>query len=509
MPRYSTLSYCWGGLEFLKTRKDNLDALLINIPVNHLPRTFRDAIETTRALAVDYIWIDSLCIIQDDVLDWREELSHMCEVYGGSYINIAAYSAINPDQGAFTKPDHFVDAFQTLVSISEQRYAYDFHHPWRSYHHAVEDSHLSTRAWTLQEKLLPVRTIYIGDRGAVWECRTGAKMESLPHRTEQVSRWGMPTLTFSYPGEDRKPWNTAWASIMRAYSSAYLTMSCDKLPALSGIARHFSNVTQCGYLAGMWQDGTFVAQLCWRVWDPRPRPEWRAPSWSWVSVDGHAVEGHNYMTNRFYRDALQLSQVACVSVLEASVTLLGEDEFGEVKGGLLRIACTWVLRGKATMVKNLPTLGLWLGGNLCYPFSSHRENPNHCLFSADFDCTDDIETLAVGDVYLLPMAARSTKPIDTNDAMKPLAEHEDEHVMGLILRQAALTTGTFQRIGFFQCKSRISEAYGEHKQNELGRLWDLFIQTLAEQGAATAEQVCSETIDNQQRSTTKYVVTIV
>ncbi|OCL04920.1 hypothetical protein AOQ84DRAFT_414846, partial [Glonium stellatum] len=88
-PRYATLSHCWGGLNIFKLEKDNLESLYRDIPVKRLCKTFRDAIVVTRALGLSYLWIDSLCIVQDDKREWHRESALMSGVYGNATVNIA------------------------------------------------------------------------------------------------------------------------------------------------------------------------------------------------------------------------------------------------------------------------------------------------------------------------------------------------------------------------------------------------------------------------------------
>ena len=226
-PRYSTLSYCWGGSAFLKTTTSNLRDFLIRIPAERMPQTFIDAIRVTRALGLAYIWIDSLCIVQDSDDDWRKESSRMCDVYGGSYINIAASSATQPSQSCFTKPRSFVDAFSADVHVGRSRYTCEFHHVSSSYAFAINQSNLLTRAWAIQEKLLPTRTIHIGDRGAFWDCRSSIRMEASPHlHFEPVHNMNMASLL--PPDVSKRPekdWAETWKHIVASYSSAKLTKS--------------------------------------------------------------------------------------------------------------------------------------------------------------------------------------------------------------------------------------------------------------------------------------------
>ncbi|KAK4151593.1 heterokaryon incompatibility protein-domain-containing protein [Chaetomidium leptoderma] len=99
--RYTCLSHCWGGAQPLKTTKDNSEDHLVSIPWDTIPKTFQEAIKLNWHLGIQYIWIDSLCIIQGDGDDWARESTKMCDVYGNAYLTIAASSAPNSTQGLF------------------------------------------------------------------------------------------------------------------------------------------------------------------------------------------------------------------------------------------------------------------------------------------------------------------------------------------------------------------------------------------------------------------------
>src|ERR1700744_2598321 len=99
MGRYVCLSHCWGGLQPLKTTKENLSSHLHSIPPQSIPKTYQDAIELTRLLGIKYLWIDSLCIIQDSTEDWGKESASMCAVYENCDIVIAATSAKDATEG--------------------------------------------------------------------------------------------------------------------------------------------------------------------------------------------------------------------------------------------------------------------------------------------------------------------------------------------------------------------------------------------------------------------------
>lgn len=97
------MSHCWGGVAFNSLTKANFSSFREIIPVSTLSKTFQNAIYIARYIGIEYIWIDSLCIIQDDLEDWRRESSLMATVYGGSHINLAASGASNGNVGCFFK----------------------------------------------------------------------------------------------------------------------------------------------------------------------------------------------------------------------------------------------------------------------------------------------------------------------------------------------------------------------------------------------------------------------
>ena len=99
--RYVCLSHCWGRSQCIKTTRSTYDKWKSGVPWSMLPRTYQDAIVITRRLGIHYIWIDSLCIIQDDSADWERESSQMASIYGNSFLTIAATFAADGNGGCF------------------------------------------------------------------------------------------------------------------------------------------------------------------------------------------------------------------------------------------------------------------------------------------------------------------------------------------------------------------------------------------------------------------------
>jgi hypothetical protein len=244
-PRYATLSHSWGGHGVIKLTSENLHSFKETLPVDSLPQTFKDAIEIARNLGIDYLWIDSLCIIQNSEEDWEIESALMTSVYGESLCTIAASSARNSTEGCFRKLPNFSGGLRARITDGGRKRVQDFRGD-EVYELSTWKTHLGTRAWALQEKMLPPRTIHFGDRGAFWECRTTIASEYLPD--------GFPRQLVRPLVRRKGKIEWLWPQIVRLYSSANLTFGKDKLPALSGVARLAYNEIE-----------TIILQACGRL----------------------------------------------------------------------------------------------------------------------------------------------------------------------------------------------------------------------------------------------------
>jgi hypothetical protein len=150
-PRYSTLSHYWGSEAFLKLTTDNFNDFLKGISTKDLPKTIRDAIYIARKLCVEYIWIDSLCIVQDDddnADDWRREAGLLSSMYSGTYVNITAASAKNAHEECFLKKSNSVNDMRVRVTVGAESLIRQFYYALL-YERSLIQSHLVTREWCL------------------------------------------------------------------------------------------------------------------------------------------------------------------------------------------------------------------------------------------------------------------------------------------------------------------------------------------------------------------------
>jgi hypothetical protein len=265
---YLCLSHCWGTGTQFTTTLGTLQERKSEIQWTDLPPLFQDAVIIARKLGYRYLWVDSLCIIQDDPTDWDREAARMWAIYQGAELTIAATDC--PDSS------HRILRDVDLRSSSPTTHK------------------LLTRAWFFQERYLSRRVLHFrGKKSLWWECMQDSQrvglffansFTRLPNNKNMIAKWRDLT---------RNEVCTSWHRLIAEYSGMNLTFAKDRLPAILGMATEFRCLWNAEYLAGLWTD-TLIQDMLWRYIESpkRPRPARnaaKAPSWSWGSVDGRCV----------------------------------------------------------------------------------------------------------------------------------------------------------------------------------------------------------------------------
>lgn len=303
---YLALSYRWGGPQEITTTTVTLPQRKIGISVAALPLTLQDAIALTRDLGFRYLWVDALCIIQDDSADKVAEINRMGMVYKNATLTIAAAST-NSAQESFL-------AARPLPSICTVPYLLPngtFGNLW------IMDgnpdsimSPLDSRAWAFQESELSPRLLWYGPAHVKWKCDTIEfkdvhKTHTFPIHYRNSKRKILPSsifgLTQPLDTDIRAQQSMIWKEIVEAYSLCDITFPEDRLPALAGIVFELQNLWQDDYLAGMWRN-CLVRHLGWQnfVGPPTGPAEdnspdrhlplaYRSPGWSWASYMGQVI----------------------------------------------------------------------------------------------------------------------------------------------------------------------------------------------------------------------------
>ncbi|OAG05897.1 HET-domain-containing protein [Paraphaeosphaeria sporulosa] len=367
---YVTLSHCWGANPPIKLTNANIEQFSRGIEIKKLPRTFRDAIEVCGWYGFRYLWIDSLCIIQDSEADWKKESTAMKSTYSQGALNIAASTAADSSYGLFARRSPYLLA--PLVLNVPGYGTCILQKSMEELSKSITQGPLASRAWVLQEWVLSPRVLHFGQQ-LFWECSETLLSESLPLGFTGHDLLSEPSyfilkrvISFIHGREhlsvDKAGEYQTWRYICEEYSRRQLTVSSDKMVALSGVADLFQSSLNDTCMAGLWRT-TIVSDMCWRCWSEaviwitpisrkrrypwestRPR-DYGAPSWSWMSVHNEieypwrrllhqiaAPRWPNRSTSHERPRPTECNSITLFGVLRpATWSLLGKDKLGETQ----------------------------------------------------------------------------------------------------------------------------------------------------------------------------------
>ena len=332
-PHYVALSYCWGATqpEQVKTKSANVHDRHDVTDLSAFPQTIQDAVDVCRSFGFYYIWIDALCIVQDDTDDQASEIAKMGSIYRGAALTIAAASAASSTDG-FLQDRTFKEVYGNLfripychkqdgnitegsILLSELPISDRYEEP------------LDERGWTMQEDMLSLRLLRFGSKQTTWRCPThpgGINIDggSCPVRENEDMAFAVDNPSLNAEVRSRMINSAAsassnvyesWQNNIAKYTLRKFTRPSDKLSACAALAENFSDIMgleTSDYLAGLWKPD-LPAQLLWyRLEVPdlpahllRYRPEvpnsarFSGPTWSWASL-GEPIEFlHRFRTH--------------------------------------------------------------------------------------------------------------------------------------------------------------------------------------------------------------------
>jgi hypothetical protein len=320
---YMTLSHRWGRTSYKKLTAGSLQQFKNRIDISDLPVSFKETMHIARLARVKYLWIDSLCIQQDeDKKDWVIEAQLMGKVYSHSFLNVSATLANDDTRSLFDQSNHPFDPTllnlpctkkvrvfkvgdpKVKMKILQQRsrkvWSVD-HDVWQD---EIEQSPLQSRGWVFQERFLSPRILHFGERQLAWECHQISALEMFPMRVPPGLIHGSRSdiadnvLTAKVStNANLLEFCRSWEQIVANYTRTDLTFNKDKLVAFSGVAKTIEVARGDIYLAGLGKS-VFISQLAWTrarddiVYHLRELSLGRAPSWSWLSVDGDVISPH-------------------------------------------------------------------------------------------------------------------------------------------------------------------------------------------------------------------------
>lgn len=356
--KYTTLSYCWGGSQPFETTRDSLELRKEGFKITQLPKTLQDAVSLMRSLGIEYLWVDSLCIIQDSPEDKDNELPKMPSYYRNTYLTICA--------GGSSSENGFLVTHKECEQHSGTKIPKDllcmpylcpdgatsdiFFREESPY--SLSDEPVSRRAWTFQERILSPKIVTYGSR-ITWQCTTmletdgGAQDWSFDSRkfSDTEIKQGLISRNKSLATEEAtvditSPTNrtpeefySLWYDVVQEFCRRAMTYPEDKLPAIAALAAEFAVTLGDEYVAGLWKKD-ILRGLMWSTWPHlsvvKPA-KWRAPSWSWASIENSAV---TYERQPGRTPAVvELSQILDIKIDPKSKTF----PFGEVSDAVLEV----------------------------------------------------------------------------------------------------------------------------------------------------------------------------
>ncbi|OJD31795.1 heterokaryon incompatibility [Diplodia corticola] len=472
---YVALSYCWGESQPpFTTKADSLPNHLQGIALKNLPKTICDAVLVTRALGLRYLWVDSLCIIQDDTEDWERECAQMKSIYSEAYLTISALAGDTCHSGfadrALSEPETSLQFKSSLRPSMWGQFYLKLPHPAGIDERSVFSScmdpwdfptsrvALTTRGWPLQEWLLSPRKLVFRDDMVYFQTGTHREAENgFITLEESLNEWAN-SLKNAETATQR------WYELMEEYSQRELTYKQDRLSAISGLARDVSERLTLEYIAGLWasdlQKGLLWTTLAEDDEDKIPfsrrlgeltcTDAYMAPSWSWVSYS----HGILWSLPGLDLSSSHVSLHPSCELISAITTPHGLDSFGRIKAGHLKI------RGKFIQ---LPSPKVYLASKSQSRLLTIRTTkPDRDIASVELDFRFDHHITYEGFITPLPLRDTSLEGL----SLLITSKLDDRTVGGLIL----LPTGVeseFRRVGIVLSNPRGMRAFDELETHKI------------------------------------------
>lgn len=310
---YCILSYCWGSPGDAITTKSNISERRKGIPLTSLPTLLREAVLTARALGFDYIWIDALCIIQDDEEDWAREASVMHELYSRADLTITSLVAADSRDDLFqSRPrrvcrpipmnfGHVVPKRERPPFKEGSVVELAVHPDLQIARETAVRGPVHQRAWILQEQAMSTRLLYFGAGLLHWECLHDYLLEPYPsgyffgdasvinssfykNRRRKLVIKGLPPLE-DLRSSREDPFEV-WQAQVQEFTTRQMTKRSDRIPAFLAISKSLEMALQDEFVGGIWKgEDRLLESLCWKLRQPDTTDPW-GPTWTWASRSG-------------------------------------------------------------------------------------------------------------------------------------------------------------------------------------------------------------------------------
>ncbi|KAI0409694.1 heterokaryon incompatibility protein-domain-containing protein [Xylaria palmicola] len=465
---YAALSHCWGAVQPLRTLTCNIESHSKGISPLLMPRTFHDAIRVTRYLNIRYLWIDSLCIVQDDDDDWNREAAKMAVYYTGAEIVISASSSQGSSEG-FTGLRR--ESVKGTLLIGEGHDMPSKKAPLHFREATVGDSgsiprqigyrvdSLSSRGWCFQERLLARRLLSFDSEQLIWECNSACHCEgsdtSNPDLGLSTANVGdshdhdynmSARLSGASKAETFYFWRT---KVIQHYASRNLTRKTDRLIAVQGIVDVLRERLNDEYIHGLWK-GDVLEGLTWstQATSSVGVPLDVAPTWSWASVYG-PVKYSNWPTRIWTAEVLGFAPLG-----DSTLRLFDNTPRLRIqlRGQLFAAGMEFLDETRPPRLILDASSGLSSGLSVV---EAYLDTPCEVVLAEDLTGRAVRTANRVG-VHHLQATDRGAHPISTQDSQDPprvwllrlfSSNKQQRYTLFLVLGASRATPGCFERIG--------------------------------------------------------------
>jgi hypothetical protein len=444
---YLALSHCWGDGPLLTLTESNVAQMYDEIEWDSLPALFQDSIRITRQLGLRFLWIDSLCIMQDSKPDWETESARMSSIYENAYLVCSPVESAHSNvKCLLPRPKKLRLSYHNTTGKEFKLYARKIqnHHPCPEQNSPANPiGPLIDRAWALQESVLATRILHFTSTELIFECRSAVSCECRPSVSYKPTTPGLFAKSLSC--KSKSGLYSAWHQIVNQFVLRNISHLSDRLPAISGMAKKFEEVSKSKYLAGIWQDNLAFDML----WSSAPFLEnphvatrtsvYRAPSFSWASVE---TQVHYEKRD----DEIEFSPL--IKMIKAESISSGLNPLGEVTGGYIILHAQKVIQG--TLIA--PS---------AYEFHYRLKicghvidvNPDSLLVKDEVSSGADesqptVRRAKVGEAY---------KPFSAPVTCMAISTSSEPCISGLVLGLSPSIPGAYERLGLFTCGNTIFE----------------------------------------------------
>ncbi|KAH7110362.1 heterokaryon incompatibility protein-domain-containing protein [Dendryphion nanum] len=394
--KYAALSYCWGESKVAqtsKTVKSNIKTRLNGFPLSQLPRTLQDSIRLTRALDIQYIWIDALCIEQDTG-DYDIEAKKMMHYYGNAYLTIVPVESETADDGM--EAGGREPLWESFPGPWSRKSGKDLYLMYDTHEHAAPGSIIwrskwNKRAWTLQEKINSTRILYVLQHKAVLACREGSwdsllgwnqanKQAKDRPKTLNLSEFlPLSDASVTVASDSSVVRYSDWCTLVHQFTRRDIWSVKDKLAAFSGIMERCSQLSRRRNILGLWEDSMIQELASW-VSPPIPieQRENHLPSWTWL--------GANWKRRK--NEGIWLHVTHVVNMSKPSAIL--ESVLTNDIPGLIKLQIRTIVLSNDLLKEIVPTLSKIRGRN---QLEGRRPGMAHfdCSYGEKCKCSSDTQ----------------------------------------------------------------------------------------------------------------------